>query len=1015
MTNLVVTALAALSLAANWTSEAPELYPLADREGRLEIAIGGCATNGAKRLLLKTPVRVEEGFDLYFKTMRPQLQSLTFRALARDAKGREYAVAVEGPYCLAKSNVFGGQFRPDIVLMSSGEWRAKAPLGAIDRENATPLGGALFPAAYPVELIGFDVRPEAKTPDPNQRLWLRDFRLSNANDRNTSFFYTFMGQPRYGEVDGDPVFSGLDVQAKAWGPRYELEWELRDTFDGRPFLQGSRVVELTKKQLAEKRPLGFVIPQETFRVREEGSYWLHLRWSANWTKAGTPQARPTLVRDWTIRYDVFKGEPSAGAREPVAEGALNAAARERLAAQAKIRAEAVGEARPFAAPPLASGEEIRAGRKSLVVFNPMIHNRAESVRWYEQMMDQMVAHGLRREIEVSLTWGMMEPLPRCYDFRMLDAILDAAQARGIGCYVTFGPLVPPEWMPSWFTQNEEGRLFGHTIYLFNGGRFNVFNHPQGRACALDFAKALCDHVKGHPALLGYFYIVEHGGDANWARWFEGYDPHTRENFRRYARWLAKRDVAALNARWGTRYGSFAEVEPPHQKAPRPEDTPARLRDWTDFKAYRVEKLQFDVAKAIRERDPYRSILVYGTPPTLGAGFFDYAKIGGVITANGGCAVPNRGYAMTALAEAGLPQRAEEISCANWKAMGETQLDVSVFNMLQGGGLMTHFKMFLPQGVDMDDAKWAERNGFANFRRFVPINEELRGAERCDDEIAGWTSSRGVDFGEWNYEMLQNAQLLVGTSVTPAWRKAKLVIASPAEKTLRQAEIDALADYVAKGGALYMNWTVGREALERPGETNVLLKALGVPEPEKAWHRDWYATASVGEDSPWWPRAEGDAARFAVRLRSAAKAAEGAGEVLMRFTNDYAKGAPALTRKAFGKGTVYVLWAGEYIPYTREREPCWASKAYLAEVAADAGARLPVRAARREVAVNLLKKGEVYYLPVMSEKGCKEPVALTLDLPPGYANAVDLVSGERRTLPLSVTLKPNQVQIWRIER
>ncbi len=1011
MTNLVVTALSALSLAANWTSEAPSLYPLAEREGRLEVSIDGCATNGTKRILLKEPIRVEKDYNLYFKAMRPKLSSLACRMLVKDAKGREFAVTATGPYCLARSNIFGGQFRPDIVLMSSGEWRVKVPLGDISRQNAEPREGVHFPVAYPIEWIGMELLPEAKVPEKEQKLWLRDFKLSNVNEKNTSFYYTFLGQECYGELDGAPVFSGLDVQAQVFGPRYKLEWELRDKYEGLPFLQGERVVELTKEDKDAKRPLGFIISQEILPIRDKGSYWLHLKWSANWREGESEEAKPGFAREWTIRYDVFKGSP-AKEHAPVAETDLNAPARERLAAQAKIRAEAVGDAHDFHEPPLASGEDIRIGKKSLVLFNPMIHNRADSVKWYIHLMDQMLAQGLKREIEVSLSWEMMEPLPGVYDFKMLDAVLDAAKERGIGCYVTFGSLKPPEWMPAWFTQNEEGRIFGHTIYLFNGGRFNVFNHPKGRQYAINFATAVCDHVKGHPALLGYFYIVEHGGDAGWSGWFEGYDPYTRANFRKYVARCYKKSIRNLNTAWGTNYRSFREVEPPHQLHPRPEDTTTRLRDWKDFKLYRLEKLQYDIVKEFRARDPYRSIMIYGAPPTLGAKFFDYSKIG-VITANGGCAVPNRGYLMTAVAEAGMPQRAEEISCANWKAWGETQLDVSVFNMLQGGGLMTHFKMFTPQEVDMSNAAWAEKHGFARFCKFISINEELRGAERLDNEIAGWTSSKGIEFGEWNYEMVQNAQLLIGTSVTPKWKKAKLVLASPMESALHQSEIDELVKYVAKGGTLYMHWTLGREVLERPGETNALLKALGVPEPTSIWHPDWYAAATVDESSPWWSRAEGDENRFAVRLRSAAKAAEDAGEVLMRFTNDYAKGAPALTRKSFGKGTVYVLWANNYIPYTRTDAALLTSKPYLAEIAADVGVPSPVRSTRREVCVNLLKKGDAYYLPIMSEREMTSDAEISLDIPPAYREATDLISGETQTLPLKVRLPKNKVQIWRI--
>jgi len=1013
MMNLLVLAavlvqpLVGLEKTDRWSDAEKALYPLSETAGRLEIGVNACNGDGPRQILLKEPIPVPEGANLHFKIARPQWQSLFLKVLVRDAGGQVFAVWTGGTYHLAKSNAFGGQFRPDIVMMQSGEWRAAAKLSAITRENCTPVGSARLPTKGALTLIGLELQPETKKVESGNKVWLRDFILSNASYENTSFFYTFAGRQYCGEVDGDPVFSGLDVQAKTWGPKFVLDWELRETFDGKPFLQGTRVTEFpdADKKGPEMPPLAFAIPQETFKVREEGSYWLHLRWATQ----GKGDGKPGRIDNWTIRYDVFRGKKPK-AHKPVAEAELNVAARERLAEQAKFRAEAVSGSRPYAQPPLPSGEDIRVGAKSLVLFNPMVHNNAESVKHYTAMMDKLAAEGLKREIEISVTWREIERLPGVRDFKMVDAILDAAKERGFGCYVTFGTLIPPSWMPSWFTQNEEGRIFGHTAYLYNGGRFNVCHHPKGRKAALDFAAALCDHVKGHPALLGYFYLVEHGGDAEWSGWFEGYDEHTRANFRK---WLKDRygDVKYLDAAWGTSFRSFAAVEPPHQKRPRAEDTPTRLRDWRDFKAYSLEKLQWDVVKIFRDRDPYRSIMIYGSP-TLGRGFFDYSKIG-VITANGGCAVPNRGYYMTAMAEAGMPQRAEEISCSNWKAWGPTQLDVSFFNMLQGGGLMTHFKMFLPQELNLTKGGWREKNGFDNFCKFIPIEEELRGATRLDDDLAGWTSSKGIAYGEWCYEMLLNSQLLVGTSVTPAWKNAKAVFVSEMETALKPQEVVDLANYVRHGGHLYMHWQVGNIVLGRPDVTNALLRAFGISAPTKIWHKDWYFAGDVTEDSPWWSRADGKADAFKTSFRGPAQAPADAGEVLMRMPKECFGSSPALTRKAYGKGFVYVMWGDHYIPFTHANQKLCASKPFLAEIAADAGAPSPVRSTRRELFTNLLKKGDVHYFLAMSPVDMSEAAEVTLDLQPSTFSAVDLVSGERQTLPLKLKLGKNQVQVWRI--
>ena len=1011
----MVQALTGLEDPAKWESSSPSLYPVSSERGRLAVGINGCAGDGAQRISLRKPLAVPPGADLHFKVMRPKWQSLFVKAVVRDARGMEFAVWTKGQYHLAKSNAFGGQFRPDIVMMQGGEWRATARLSDITRENCTTIGKAHLPVEGALTFVGLELLPEPKERQDGNKLWMRDFTFSDASYANSKFYYSFGGQQCFGELDGDPKFSGLDVQAKTWGPKHVLEWELCDRFDGRPFLQGERVAEFPDwgKPGFEKPVLGFEIPQDTFSVREEGSYWLHLRWATDWRDYGKPTARPGRVENWTIRYDVFRGK-KAKAHAPVAEAKLNTAARERLAAQAKYRAEAVGGARPYAQPPLPSGEDIRVGAKSLVLFNPMVHNVADSVKHYTDMMDKLAADGMRREIEISVRWCDMERLPGVRDFRMVDEILDAAKERGFGCYITFGTLIPPPWMPSWFTQNEEGRVFGHTAYLYNGGRFNVCHHPKGRQAAVDFATAFCDHVKGHPALLGYFYLVEHGGDASWVQWYEGYDEHTRANFRRY---VGERygSVKRLNAAWQSSFRSFADVEPPRQKAPRAEDTPMRIRDWTDFKSYSLEKLQWDVVKAFRDRDPYRSIMIYGSP-TLGKGFFDYSSIK-VITANGGCAVPSNGYYMKAMAESGMPQRAEEISCSNWKAKGPTQLDVSFFNMLQGGGLMTHFKMFLPQELNLADKGWRDARGYDNFRKFVPIEEEIRGARVVDGKIAAWTSSKGVALNSWYYEELLNSQLIVSTSVTPKWKDQKAVFVAYNERELRKREIAELKEYVRNGGTLFMHYHSGSTALEKPDEKFVMLRALGVGVPETPWHPSAYADANVGELSPWSGRAGGRGDAFRVRMRGPVKAPAGAGEVLMSFEGrGQFAGSPALTRKACGKGQVYVVWCDEMIPYTRSGDEAYkTSKPFLAEIAADAGAPLPVRSTRREVYSNLLEKGDRRYFLAMSDFDMPEAAEISLDIPEEFRTAIDLVSGERQSLPLKVRLKTWQVQVWRIEK
>ena len=229
--------------AGRWESTDTNLCRVSTFRERLEVDVAACGGDGAVRVSLATPAPVPAGADLHFKIMRPKFQTLFLRAVVRDGDGQEFAVWTEGQYHLAKSNAFGGQFRPDIVLMQGGEWRATARLSALARGNCTPIGKARLPAKGELAFVGLEFQTELKAAEPGNKVWLRDFAFSDASYANSKFYYSFGGRQCYGELDGDPKFSGLDVQAKTWGPKHVLEWELCDKFDGRPFLQGERVTE----------------------------------------------------------------------------------------------------------------------------------------------------------------------------------------------------------------------------------------------------------------------------------------------------------------------------------------------------------------------------------------------------------------------------------------------------------------------------------------------------------------------------------------------------------------------------------------------------------------------------------------------------------------------------------------------------------------------------------------------------------------------------------------------------
>ena len=1064
---------AELRESARWESSAPALCSIGEEEGRLCLTINAVSSNGAFRATLREPIPVPDGCEFFIDAAKSGTGALPFRAIVLDAADREWLYEFTGRAFLDDSSFFGGGFRPGVF--HCGEWRmATVALGGLRSWGVAAADGKAGKPERPLRFAGFELLAKGNL-GRNHKVWIRDFRFTDAREANTSFLYALWGQPQFGEADGPARISPLDVSGKLMGKRHVFEWEARDSFEGPPVWQGCVTNEAEATCCGGG---GVEVP-----LRTPGSYWIRMK-ATPFGKNGAPQ-NPSAFE---YRYDVFRSGDVGNPPAPVPESQWLPVTRERIAEQRRIREEGypwghglpardgatgsqAGSLCPQEVPPRSGSHGVLAPPSggsageppappeppatSLVEFCYMGRDAAGAI----DLLDQMAALGQRETLEIQTMWPELEPLDGVFDFRPLDSVLDAAAERGISCIVTFAPLYPPAWMPDEFTRNECGDRFGHRHYLFNGGRLNIHNAPFPRGRFLRFVEEAVRHVQNHPALLGYFYIVEHGGDFPWRDWYEGYDDFTKAEYRK---WLAGRfpSVESMNAAYGTDFPSFTDAEPPPQlpeSAPstlKPSDpptigpsdystigpsdystigpsdystirpSPRRLADWRLFKRIRVETLQWDFCKLVRGLDPTRLIMVYGSP-TLSDGVFDYGEVGNVVAANGGCHNFGNGYHLTMFSEAGLSQRSEEISCGNWMDKGPTQLDTSLFAVLHGGG-MTHFKMFWHKSVKMDDPKARESRGLDRFLRFVPIFRELSGAERVDYGLFGW----GRTFGKWQYELIEGAQLQIGTSLTPRWKGAKAVLASPAETEIDSARVAELAEYVRGGGTLFLTCETGSTLLDDPSATNALLRALGIGAPKPL--PGFRCIASVSEDSPWRERFPADTAEpCRILVSGAEEAPDDAGEVLMRFgiMQEWQRkagvaGRPALTRKRVGDGWAYVFWAKKIVPPSRAGEEVKAAAdvfsgeaSFLGEIVRDAGVVPPVRCDRRDIYSILLRKGETFYLALASPHGMPEAANIEIDLPlPSDSYEVtEMISGESAALPLRVRLGPAEVRIYRIRR
>lgn len=178
------------------------------------------------------------------------------------------------------------------------------------------------------------------------------------------------------------------------------------------------------------------------------------------------------------------------------------------------------------------------------------------------------------------SWGAVERRPGELDWRIPDALFEAAEKTGMGVTMTVG-LSAPEWFLRAGTRegivNWEGRRTGRTQ------RQRPCPHdPSYLEASEGFIRALAGRYRSSGALHSWVSMNEphlHYHDI------VCYCQHSVRTFRR---WLSSRhgSLAGLNDAWGTDYDNWDQVEPP--------DGPltgwGRYPRWIDWRAFADDSL-----------------------------------------------------------------------------------------------------------------------------------------------------------------------------------------------------------------------------------------------------------------------------------------------------------------------------------------------------------------------------------------------------------------------------------------
>ncbi len=669
-----------------------------------------------------------------------------------------------------------------------------------------------------------------------------------------------------------------------------------------------------------------------------------------------------------------------------------------------------------------SWQDVLSGDRSIVYLMPHYDEPDPQKRWalLQSFLDN--APAITKTVEFHLGWDELEPLPGVYDWSLLDRFIAYAQTKGIRVLV-WPSLVgaEPDWLPSYFEEprNEDGSIFGAPAYKFHGGRLNFWHAGVIREASLRFLRALAEHCRSNPGVLGYYVVTEHPADSPVHNWFVGGSPETQAEFRTYCK-EKYYTLDALNARWQSSIKSWSEISIP----PRNASTAQRL-DWLGFLREGIGNYLVAAVETLRKEDPQRIIQVYieGLDPEHIA---QLRKLGCMV-ADGGSQYPETfaGISM-GVAEQGLQRRAEEVSVGKWSAMFPTQLDATMFSMLLGGGGNANIKMFIPTNRTYDQLR-EQPYSLDRFEKLLPIWNELR--------------QTGLPSRSVHTLYDRNAQLLTANSTQiyedpwlnaiciEAGFPAPLVPLSLATKgpvivltrntTLETSTIDGLLKYVEDGGTLIMTADVGRRTVEGSQADWVLLTRLGFTPPQGENSDANYAQAlPVAGDV--FPESAGS-----FRLRDT-WSHQPAGNETVIATYEGKPGGTAVSWIPYGKGRVVVFWSSTIVPASLGGYPA------LRDIARWAGAAPTGWGVPASFWTNLLKKkdGETYYGLVYRSafptdgKGPAVDGVTYWKLPEGDYTVTELIANQSlgtwsasklETAGIPASLKPYGVAVYRIAK
>ncbi|MET1089690.1 MAG: beta-galactosidase [Arthrobacter sp.] len=221
------------------------------------------------------------------------------------------------------------------------------------------------------------------------------------------------------------------------------------------------------------------------------------------------------------------------------------------------------------------------------------------------------------------SWALLEPAEGTYDFAWLDEVMDNLAGIGVKVALATATAAPPAWLvrkhPEILPVTADGTVLGP-----GSRRHYTPSSAAYRRYATGITRVLAERYKDHPALALWHVDNELGCHVS--------EFYGQEDTAAFQAWLERRyrNIAALNAAWGTafwsqNYGSFEEILPP---AVAPSTlNPGQQLDFRRFNSWALRDYYRELVAVLREVTPGVPCTtnLMASSATKSLDYFDWAK------------------------------------------------------------------------------------------------------------------------------------------------------------------------------------------------------------------------------------------------------------------------------------------------------------------------------------------------------------------------------------------------------